>query len=173
MNFIRLSTAVIMSLGGMAFAIPTYNYLEARQVSLQVWEGTYGGDSLKHIMQPALDLVGPIVGYVLEHPWVLLALVIPALEAWLTLIGFHATGVVAGSIAASLQSAIGNVPKGSLFALLQSNGAGGFAYTAMRMAGIWVAVAVALAALGKVLLDGGAQDGKVEGLLEQVWAKVI
>lgn len=40
--------------------------------------------------------------------------------AWL---GFGAGGVVAGSIAAGVQSMIGNVAAGSLFAALQSLGA--------------------------------------------------
>ena len=45
--------------------------------------------------------------------------------------GFSATGIVAGSMAATAQSAIGNVAAGSLFATLQSVGAvGGLSATA-------------------------------------------
>ena len=39
-----------------------------------------------------------------------------------TLIGFGSTGIVAGSIAAGIQSAIGNVAAGSIFATLTSWG---------------------------------------------------
>lgn len=43
----------------------------------------------------------------------------------LPLIGFAKAGVVAGSIAAGIQSTIGNVAAGSVFAALQSVGATG------------------------------------------------
>lgn len=58
-----------------------------------------------------------------------------------------------GSIASAIHSAIGNVPKGHIFAFLQSYGAGGFAKRAMRMAGGWFIVALLLAAVGKLLME--------------------
>lgn len=45
--------------------------------------------------------------------------------AALTVVGFSSGGVVAGSIAAGVQSSIGNVAAGSIFATLQSVGATG------------------------------------------------
>ena len=49
----------------------------------------------------------------------------------LPVIGFSSTGVLAGSMAATAQAAIGNVAAGSVFATLQSIGAvGGLSWTA-------------------------------------------
>jgi hypothetical protein len=75
-------------------------------------------------------------------------------------------------MAAALQSRIGNVPKGSLFAFLQSNGAGGFARTAFRMAGMWLLIAVLLAAVGKLLIDNGLVEVEVSATLERAWNHV-
>jgi len=70
-----------------------------------------------------------------------------------------------------IQSYIGDVPKGSLFAFLTSNGAGGFARVAFRMAQRFVVIAVLLAAVGKLLLhmDNGQISGEVTTVLETVW----
>ena len=46
----------------------------------------------------------------------------------LTVVGFSATGVVGGSIAAVVQSSIGSVAAGSTFAVLQSAGAAGISW---------------------------------------------
>nr|GAT54527.1 predicted protein [Mycena chlorophos] len=74
-------------------------------------------------------------------------------------IGFGSGGVVAGSIAATLHSAIGNVAAGSLFAICQSIGAGG------------AALAVAAPAAAVV---GGVGGGMVAGVMVDGidWVKV-
>ncbi|KAH9036235.1 hypothetical protein EDB85DRAFT_1889048 [Lactarius pseudohatsudake] len=76
---------------------------------------------------------GPGTSYsILPHPVVLAAgalaglFLLPlATKIVLGLIGFSAIGPVAGSIAAGIQAAIGNVAAGSLFATLQSIAMGG------------------------------------------------
>jgi len=70
-----------------------------------------------------------------------------------------------------IQSYIGNVPKGSIFAFLTSNGAGGFARRAMRMAGMWLILAVLLAAVGQLLwdMDNGKYSADVAKALESAW----
>ncbi|KAI9770844.1 MAG: hypothetical protein M1839_003039 [Geoglossum umbratile] len=149
--------------------------MEARRAALQLWE--YGADplslSLKEILGPAMDLIRSIVQYVAHHPWILLAFIIPALELWIPLVGFEAGAVVAGSFAAVIQSAIGNVPKGSMFAFLQSYGAGGFARHAMRLAGAWVVVALLLAAVGKLLMENEVKMGTVVEIVERVWNSTV
>ena len=60
------------------------------------------------------------------------------------IVGFTATGVAAGSLAAAWQSSIGNVAAGSLFAWMQSTAAAGGAWAvpwAVSAAGSVVAVA--------------------------------
>jgi hypothetical protein len=53
----------------------------------------------------------------------------------LSIAGFGITGIVDGSIAASIQSALGNVGAGSLFAGLQSFGASG-GFITMALTGL-------------------------------------
>ena len=62
-------------------------------------------------------LVGALVGAGISLGAVVVA------PAVLTIVGFSSGGVVAGSIAAGVQSSIGNVAAGSMFATLQSIGA--------------------------------------------------
>ena len=64
-------------------------------------------------------IVGGIVGIVTA---------IIGIPAALAAIGFSAAGVVAGSIAAAIQSFIGCVAPGSIFAILQSAGAAGISW---------------------------------------------
>jgi hypothetical protein len=71
-----------------------------------------------------------------------------------------------------MQSNVGNVKKGSLFAFLQSNGAGGFASNAVKMAGKWVLIAVILAAVGKLLIEKGMAEENACGVLEKCWTSV-
>jgi hypothetical protein len=166
--------------------------MEARSVALQLWE--HGADplsiSLKDILGPAMDLIRSIVQYVAHHPWILLAFIIPAMELWIPLVGFEAGGAVAGkstvslaptklillipgSFAAMIQSAIGNVPKGSIFAFLQSYGAGGFARHAMRLAGAWGVAALLLAAVGKLLMENEVKMETVVEIVERVWNSTV
>jgi hypothetical protein len=55
-----------------------------------------------------------------------------------TVAGFGAAGIAVGSIAAGIQSSIGNVAAGSLFATMQSLGATGTTFSAMTTGGIAV-----------------------------------
>ncbi|KAF8242739.1 hypothetical protein K440DRAFT_664575, partial [Wilcoxina mikolae CBS 423.85] len=148
---------------------------KVHEVALQVWEGGPGfgfnGTGLKEIFKTALEYITPTLEYIEKHPWVLIPLLIPALDAWLLFIGFRAGGILAGSMAARLQSRIGNVSKGSLFAFLQSNGAGGFARTAIRVAGVSLVLAVALAAVGLLLAQHGIGEEQVVQALEKEWNK--
>jgi hypothetical protein len=72
-----------------------------KQLSLQLWDvgvvlnGT-NGTSLKEILEPALELLKPVIQYVVKNPWVLIPILIPALDAWLLIIGFGAEGIAAG-----------------------------------------------------------------------------
>jgi hypothetical protein len=74
---------------------------QVKQISIQVWDVGVGlngtnGTSLKEILEPALELLKPVVAYVAKNPWVLIPILIPALDAWLLLVGFGVDGIVAG-----------------------------------------------------------------------------
>ena len=62
-------------------------------------------------------------------------------------LGFGGAGIVAGSAAAAIQSGIGNVVGGSLFAICQSLGMTGFFTTAAASGAAVAATAAAGAAL--------------------------
>jgi hypothetical protein len=72
-----------------------------KQISLQAWEVGVGlngtnGTSLQEILEQALKLLEPAITYIIENPWVLIPILIPALDAWLLIMGFEAGGIVAG-----------------------------------------------------------------------------
>jgi hypothetical protein len=77
--------------------------------------------------------------------------------------------VCTGSIAAAILLSIGNAKKGSVFAFLQSYGARGFASNAVRLAGMWLVIAVVLAAVGKVLIEKGVLEEDVCKCLQPAW----
>ncbi len=54
-----------------------------------------------------------------------------------SLLGFSTAGVVGGSVAATVQSSIGNVVAGSAFSACQSVGAVGTAAALAAAAGLW------------------------------------
>ena len=62
-------------------------------------------------------------------------------------LGFGTAGVVGGSIAAGIQSGIGNVVAGSLFAICQSLGMTGFFTSAASTGATVAATAIGAAAL--------------------------
>ena len=62
---------------------------------------------------------------------------------------------ISGSIAAATQSRIGGAKGGSVFASLQSYGAGGPARATIRKGQIWIVVSVLVAAVGKMLMENG------------------
>jgi len=75
---------------------------------------------------------GGVVGYTVGFATLAVIALSPAvvIAPIAGLIGFEATGVVAGSLAAAWQASIGNVAAGSLFAMLQGIGAAGAASAA-------------------------------------------
>ncbi|KAF2091847.1 hypothetical protein K490DRAFT_20123, partial [Saccharata proteae CBS 121410] len=74
-----------------------------------------------------------VLDWMKQHPYetacIILSTIIlinPAVLApFLSALGFTATGPAAGSLAAAIQSIMGSVQAGSLFAILQSAGMGG------------------------------------------------
>ncbi|KAL7551793.1 hypothetical protein ACHAWF_014995 [Thalassiosira exigua] len=70
----------------------------------------------------------------------LVSLVVGAVSLGLTAIGFGPSGIIGGSIAAGVQSSIGNVAAGTMFSALQSAGASGVISAAgITSAGVFVA----------------------------------
>lgn len=65
-----------------------------------------------------------------------------AVPAALGILGFSATGVVAGTTAAAIQASIGNVAAGSLFAAAQSVAAAGISWTTAAVVGAGTGAAV-------------------------------
>ncbi|KAF8458200.1 hypothetical protein BDZ91DRAFT_743265 [Kalaharituber pfeilii] len=125
-------------------------------------------------LQPILDFLKTVFEFVKEHPWILIPLIIPALQLFIGILGFGAEGVVAGSIAAALQARIGNVAKDSLFAYLQSAGAGGWAFKALERANMFITIAVLLVAVGELLVEKGIVDpDKASVAIEGAWNKVV
>lgn len=77
------------------------------------------------------------------------------------------------SIAAALQSYIGNVSAGSLFAFCQSVGAGGWAAMVLLQSNMLITIGVLLATTVQVLVEKGIIDtGKAKEVLESVWVRV-
>jgi hypothetical protein len=105
--------------------------------------------SLEDNLRPVVDLLNPVIEYVHKNPWILIPLVVPALKAWLLIIGIEAAGIAAGkklpplqrtlskfgncleSIATTIESPIGNTSDDTLFEFLATNGAASFARTAL------------------------------------------
>ena len=79
-----------------------------------------------------------------------------------------------GSIAAGLQSSIGNVAKDSLFAFLQSVGAGGWAFAALELSNFYVTIAVIISAIGEFLINYGVMNpDAAKDTMEGVWNKQV
>jgi hypothetical protein len=86
-----------------------------------------------NILVQATHIVGENI---VKHPFCIgLPLTIAGAGLSATLAGFGAAGIAGGSIAALIQSGIGNVAAGSLFATMQSLGATG-TFTAMTTGGL-------------------------------------
>lgn len=130
-------------------------------------------EHIKEIIVTAIEKLQPAIDFVIEHPWMLIPFLIPAFDAWLVALGFGVEGIVASSIAAALQSYIGNVPKGSIFAFLQSNGAGGWARVAVRMGGLALTLAVLLVFVGVLLRERGLDQGDVVNTLTSGWRGIV
>ena len=67
------------------------------------------------------------------------------------LMGFGTAGIVGGSIAAGIQSAIGNVAAGSLFAIFQSAGASGILASTALAGGTTAAAASGVAVVDSIV----------------------
>ncbi|KAF8420248.1 hypothetical protein EV426DRAFT_612975 [Tirmania nivea] len=128
-------------------------------------------------LQPILGYLKPVFEFIAENPWVLVPILIPVFQLFFVLLGFTATGVVAGSVAAIIQSSIGNVPAGSTFSFLQSKtsgGAGGWALRALVRSNMFIAIAVIMVAVGIILVDEGIVDpDEVSSALEGAWNSTV
>ncbi|KAF8419185.1 hypothetical protein EV426DRAFT_720141 [Tirmania nivea] len=125
-------------------------------------------------LQPILDYLKPVFDFVKEHPWILIPLIIPVLELFIGLLGFGVEGVIANSLAAVLQSRIRNVEKGSIFAFLQSVGAGGWGQAALRRTNMFVTIAVLIAAVGAFLIEQGIIDpDAIRRAMEGAWNREV
>jgi hypothetical protein len=87
------------------------------------------------------------------------------------------TAHVVDSIAAAIEASIGNIPKGSLFAFLQSYGARGFAHQVVALhaqrAQQLVVLGVLLATAGKFLIESGVLEEKVAPVLQVCWDGMV
>lgn len=72
--------------------------IHAKKFTGGAWSGRDFFDLLKEVLQPTLELIAPIIDFVVKNPWVLSPLLIPAMNLWLTMIGFEAGGIVAGEL---------------------------------------------------------------------------
>ncbi|KAF2130989.1 hypothetical protein P153DRAFT_365611 [Dothidotthia symphoricarpi CBS 119687] len=100
-----------------------------------------GGSMFENVREHVPGLGDRVVAWIVQHPKEAAALVACILAApaamavtpaALGLAGFTAGGTVAGSLAAAAQAGIGHVAIGSLFAVLQSAGAGGSGLIAVK-----------------------------------------
>ncbi|KAI5776509.1 hypothetical protein EDC01DRAFT_733151 [Geopyxis carbonaria] len=140
-----------------------------------IWHDHAAALALPHdlaaLFQHALDKAKPLIDYIAAHPWVLLPLLLPLLEAWLVVIGFEAGGIVKDSVAAGMMARVGNVPKGSWISFLQRHGTRSFAGRAMRMGGVGLVLAVVLAGVGMLLVENNVTVTSIEQGLSDVWEK--
>ncbi|TFK66068.1 hypothetical protein BDN72DRAFT_962022 [Pluteus cervinus] len=119
---------------------PPYEELRDRAIQRKYGEGSYP-DTVKLFPESAMIAVLVFWSKEFEEAWnrpdmktsfgVGAMLVIPGLNV----IGFSAAGPVAGSIAAGIQSSIGVIEAGSLFAWCQSAAMGGYAAARLATAG--------------------------------------
>ena len=72
------------------------------------------------------------------------------------LMGFGGAGIVGGSIAAGIQSAIGNVAAGSLFAIFQSAGASGILASTALAGGATAAIGGTVAVAGSATTNNSS-----------------
>ncbi|GJC90556.1 hypothetical protein ColLi_13394 [Colletotrichum liriopes] len=124
---------------------------KTKELTLETTEQTYQACKVSPGMAAACGAVG--VGLVIiAAPGIVAA---PTLTA----AGFGAEGVIAGSAAAGVHSAIGNVAAHSVFAVLQSAGAGGYGVGAVQsgfqLAGSATAVSGALSLFRADTTAGG------------------
>ncbi|KAG9184969.1 hypothetical protein G6011_11799 [Alternaria panax] len=75
------------------------------------------------------------------HPWETISIIVPVVlmactPAFLGLVGFTASGIAAGSIAAGIQAGIGSVAAGSVFATLTSAAMAGYG-APIVLGGVW------------------------------------
>ncbi|KAF1828095.1 hypothetical protein BDW02DRAFT_652255 [Decorospora gaudefroyi] len=88
-----------------------------------------------------IDVAKAASQWIKAHPWETAAIVVPltllaCTPAFLSLVGFTASGIAAGSIAAGVQAGIGSVAAGSTFAIFTSAAMGGYGVPIV-FGGIW------------------------------------
>lgn len=89
-------------------------------------------------------------------------------SALLACLGFRPAGVVANSCASGWQSTIGNVAKGSSFAILQSISALGYLASWAGLAFI-IAVAIIVASIYLIYFDDGRISSSIGNKTEVIW----
>ncbi|RPA86649.1 hypothetical protein BJ508DRAFT_411290 [Ascobolus immersus RN42] len=143
---------------------------ESHEQALQVWSReTRAGKSLKEIMTPTLDLIAGMVGYVAEHRWRELGLVVPVVHYWVILSGFEASHVVSGSLASQILKSTTPLPKSSLSSFISTYGGASFVRLATTMGNSWLVAALQITSVGKILHDGGVPDAEVAEWADRVW----
>ncbi|RPA74717.1 hypothetical protein BJ508DRAFT_418490 [Ascobolus immersus RN42] len=167
---------VLQAPSSLQQAFPQYD-LSATNYSLIIpdWSSLYlfeGHEELKEVINQAIEQIKPVLNYVVEHPYVLIPLLIPAYPVWLAILGFGVEGIAAGSLAAIIHSKIGNIAKGSIFSFLQSHGArfGGWAF---GKGGPWVTVAILIVIVGIVLVENFFPESKVALAMETGWNATV
>ncbi|KAF2271992.1 uncharacterized protein EI97DRAFT_239297 [Westerdykella ornata] len=161
----RAGTAAREQLGALGEEVGK----RAGPVTAEAWNhlATFGQDAGKHVGSAAQKAQDWIVEHLREAAAIAASIVAPPVAAGLAgpiigAAGFGSGGVVAGSMAAGIQSSIGNVAAGSAFAFLQSAGAGGAAAGTL----FWsVFGATSAAAWGATApgLSAAAREGRSEG----------
>lgn len=54
-------------------------------------------------VQPAIDTIASLLQYVANHPYIMVAVLVPMMQWWLVIIGFEELGVAAGMVLQSTQ----------------------------------------------------------------------
>ncbi|KAI1508064.1 hypothetical protein PtrEW4_011409 [Pyrenophora tritici-repentis] len=117
-----------------------------------------------------IDVAKAATKWMKEHPWETAAILVPLIllactPAFLSIAGFTAGGIAAGSIAASVHAGIGGVAAGSTFAILTSAAMGGYGVPIV-FGGVW---AISTAVVGGIAAwkrwRGGGSGGGSGGRL--------
>ncbi|KAG9234938.1 hypothetical protein BJ875DRAFT_483683 [Amylocarpus encephaloides] len=185
----RITRMESFALGGIIYEIlfhkPTFD-THAEDVEARIAAGHFPDGVWQHKMAERMlgswcpefgkqlinkPLSQRLKAYSRNHPWYAGAAAVSAavgtvalsLPFALTAAGFGASGVAVGSLAAGVQSSIGLVQVGSIFAWCQSVGAGGGALTVLLGYG-YVGIGTALGATLAGVLDGSKTEEEAREL---------
>ncbi|TGZ80478.1 hypothetical protein EX30DRAFT_372122 [Ascodesmis nigricans] len=123
-----------------------------------------------NFMKFIIGIFSQAADFVAKNPRVLIPLLFPVLDAGLLFIGFGPEGIIAASAAARIHSLIGNVPRETLFAFLQSYGARRWKnQLIIKAGGVGLTVAVLLAVLGRLLIDRKVAPDVISPISEKAY----